>query len=377
MWKGVRTHMGARGASQHAKKGNGAAKTLVGVLASVAIIAASFFGAYSFAAYNRANNDAAAASNATSGEASQNSTARDATETNGAAGNAASRAADNGNASSNTTSTAAVESLPSSVDANSSIQSGQASGASSSLSSESTAAQESSAPGEVVKKYGIDVSELQGAIDWNAVAADGIEFAFIRVGYRGIEKGELHEDETYKTNLKEAKAAGIERGAYFYSQALNEKEAEDEAGFVLKALDGDKLEYPVVFDYEVVSSGLPTRVGGINSDEATKIARAFCSTIEKAGYDVMIYGNTYDLAHFHLEDLADWPIWYAEYNEAPAYVEEFVIWQYSCTGIVEGIGVDVDLNLDMRTVEGSKAHATATRDPNELPELFRTAENAS
>ena len=97
---------------------------------------------------------------------------------------------------------------------------------------------------------GIDVSKWNGTIDWAKVKADGIEFAFIRVGNRGVFDGKLYEDPTYKYNLKEAIAAGVKVGVYVYSQAITQKEAIEEADFALSRIKKYNITMPVVFDFE-------------------------------------------------------------------------------------------------------------------------------
>lgn len=196
-------------------------------------------------------------------------------------------------------------------------------------------------------KTGIDVSEAQGQIDWRAVRADGIRFAFVRVGYRGSTEGGIYLDDYFVHNLSEAQKAGVECGAYFFSQAVSVEEAKEEAAFVIDALAGTKLEYPVVFDYEMRASGINSRVGAVTREQATAIAQAFCSAVEEAGFDAMVYGNGHDLGHYDLDALSRWPRWYAEYGALPSFTESYAIWQYASDGSVAGVNTVVDLNLDM------------------------------
>lgn len=192
---------------------------------------------------------------------------------------------------------------------------------------------------------GIDVSEHQGYIDWNRVAQDGIEFAMVRLGNRGATSGFLSEDDYVFANLDGAANAGIEVGAYFFSQAINEDEAIEEAEFALNILDGRKLSLPVVFDHEPVS-GVEGRADGLSNDQLTAIAQAFCDRIRKAGYDVMIYGNAGDLSRYDLSSIQPVSVWYAEYGvDKPGKNTGFSMWQYSNTGKISGIDVDVDMNV--------------------------------
>ena len=138
------------------------------------------------------------------------------------------------------------------------------------------------------KARGIDVSKFQGTIDWNAVAADGITFAIIRCGYRGYGSGALVEDATFRRNIQGATAAGIQVGVYFYSQAIDEAEAVEEASMVLSLVQGYSLPYGVYFDTEKVA-GDTGRADGISAAQRTANAVAFCETIRNAGYTPGVY----------------------------------------------------------------------------------------
>lgn len=196
----------------------------------------------------------------------------------------------------------------------------------------------------IARTTGIDVSDHQGLIDWTAVAADGISFALIRVGYRGNTEGYLHQDERFEENLAGAEDAGLACGIYFYSQAVTVEEAREEAAFVLERLGSRELAYPIVFDYELNSGG---RLASLGDYEATACARAFCETIQASGHDCMLYGNGYDLQRLDLAELPDCPVWYAEYSGAPSRTDSFVLWQYTASGSVNGIATPVDLDLDL------------------------------
>lgn len=203
---------------------------------------------------------------------------------------------------------------------------------------------------DVVSKTGIDVSTYQGDIDWSLVAADGVDFAFIRLGSRGATEGDLYLDERYHANIAAAQAAGLECGVYFFSQAIDEAEAVEEADFVIGHLQGRSLEYPVVYDCEPVS-GLEGRVNKLSGDQLTRNALAFCTRVEEAGYTAMLYGNKQDIAKLDLDVLAAYGIWFAEYDAAfPSGQFDFSLWQYSNNGTVAGIDTRVDLNLHFPAV---------------------------
>lgn len=199
--------------------------------------------------------------------------------------------------------------------------------------------------GHVASKAGIDVSEHQGEIDWRAVAHDGIDFAIIRVGRRGAVEGEVREDAYYAQNMAGAREAGIDVGVYFFSQAITEEEAVEEADFVISRLRGRELSYPVVYDHEPVE-GVEGRSDNLSVEQMTANAKAFCDRIAEAGYAAMIYGNATDLARYSLKDLADYGIWFAEYGSTiPSRLGRFSIWQYTNEGEVAGIDRTVDLNI--------------------------------
>ena len=193
---------------------------------------------------------------------------------------------------------------------------------------------------------GVDVSSYQGSVDWEKAAEDGIDFAMIRVGYRGYgQEGKLMEDTVFRDNLQGALDAGLEVGVYFFSQAITEEEAREEADFVLELIDGYDLTYPVVFDWENITYDT-ARTDGIDSQTLTALADAFCRRVEEAGYQPMIYFNQY-LAYlmYDLEGITQWPFWLAEYNETPGFYYTFQMWQYTDAGQVDGIQGEVDLNL--------------------------------
>lgn len=197
----------------------------------------------------------------------------------------------------------------------------------------------------VVSAMGIDVSESQNSINWSKVAASGIDFAMVRLGYRGYTEGKVQKDASYATNIKEAKAAGLKVGVYFFSQATTEDEAREEAKYVVDHLGSTQLDYPVVFDLETdVNDNARTK--NLTSDEITAVALAFCQTIEDAGYTPMVYLNKEAATHkFDLSQLQSYPLWYAEYNDTPTLGFDFAMWQYTENGTAFGVDGDVDLDL--------------------------------
>lgn len=197
---------------------------------------------------------------------------------------------------------------------------------------------------DTLASVGVDVSSHQQEIDWELVAANGVEFAMIRVGYRGYTEGEIQPDEYFVQNIEGARAAGLDVGVYFFSQALDEQEAIDEANYVLEQIKDYPLSYPVIFDWEDIEAD--ARTDGMDSVQLTKNAIAFCDTIKQAGYRAGVYFNQrFGYEEFDLESLQDYVFWLAEYNDTPSFSFHFQIWQYCNDGRVDGIKTDVDLNL--------------------------------
>ncbi|MBO5049770.1 MAG: glycoside hydrolase family 25 protein [Oscillospiraceae bacterium] len=192
---------------------------------------------------------------------------------------------------------------------------------------------------------GIDVSEFQGNIRWEEVKDAGVEFVFIRVGGRGYGfKGTLYEDSAAEKNYKGAKKAGLQVGVYFFSQAINPRDAVEEARYVLQRIKGWKLDLPVVFDWEYVNSS--ARTARVDRHRLTTITRTFCAHIAQAGFEPMVYFNMHQGANLlYLPALQDYPFWLAYYSDAPDTDYKVDYWQYSYTGKVPGIDTDVDLNL--------------------------------
>ena len=199
--------------------------------------------------------------------------------------------------------------------------------------------------GEVISYKGIDVSKFQGKIDWQKVAADGVDFAFIRAGIRGYGSGKLVEDEFFEENMKGAKDAGIKVGVYFFSQAINEEELLEEANMVLNMVEPYDIECPIVYDVEKVAAS-DGRMNLISIEERTKLAALFCDTISNAGYKPMIYHNMeMSVLMLDLNRLEQYDKWLAYYNKDLYYPYAYDVWQYTESGKVDGISTDVDMNI--------------------------------
>jgi len=193
--------------------------------------------------------------------------------------------------------------------------------------------------------FGIDVSGYQGDIDWQQVKQAGVEFAIIRVAGRGYgQNGVLYDDGYAQKNYEGAKQAGIQVGAYFFSQAITPAEAVEEANYILDYTKDWELDFPIVYDWEYISED--ARTGNVDVQTLTACTAAFCHTVENAGREAMIYFNPHQ-AHkqFNLEELADYGFWLAMYSYDMDYPYKVDMWQYSDAGTVPGIQGKVDLNL--------------------------------
>ncbi len=193
---------------------------------------------------------------------------------------------------------------------------------------------------------GVDVSHHQGNIDWNKVKSAGYDFAFLRIGYRGYgTEGTINKDREFENYYKAAKEAGLKIGVYFFAQAINEDEAREEADFVLNTLNGRDLELPVVYDPESILED-ETRTDNVTGEQFTANTKVFCETIAQSGYKPMIYANMkWEAFELDLEQLSEYPIWYADYEPVPQTPYNFEIWQYSNEGSVSGVSGVCDLDI--------------------------------
>ena len=190
---------------------------------------------------------------------------------------------------------------------------------------------------------GIDVSKWNGGIDWKAVKNSGVSYAIIRCGYRGSTTGALIEDPKFRSNIQGAQNAGLKVGVYFFTQAVNEVEAVEEASMVLSLIKGYNISYPVFLDVEA-SNG---RGDAISADTRTAVCKAFCQTIQNSGYKAGIYANkTWFTSYMNTPSLTGYKIWLAQYAAAPSYTRtRYDLWQYSSKGKVSGISGNVDMNI--------------------------------
>ena len=196
------------------------------------------------------------------------------------------------------------------------------------------------------QQFGIDVSKYQENIDWNLVKKSGIDFAMIRLGFRGYGKeGNIVLDSKYEEHINGALQSEIKVGVYFFSQAITVEEAIEEAEFVLENIKDYEISYPVCFDTEKIKTG-PARTEDLNKEQLTDITTAFCNKVKNAGYTPMIYANAkWFTTSLELEKLQEYEFWYADYQPEPIYPYNFKMWQYTENGKVNGIDGNVDINL--------------------------------
>ena len=189
--------------------------------------------------------------------------------------------------------------------------------------------------------FGIDVSKWNGNIDWNAVKNSGVSYVIIRCGFRGSTQGALIEDAMFRRNIEGAQAAGIQVGVYFYTQAVNEVEAVEEASMVLALVQKYRISYPIFIDTEA-SGG---RADRISKETRTAVCRAFCETIRNAGYTPGIYASkSWFNEKLNTSSLSSYKIWLAQYATKPTYTGRYDLWQYSDKGTISGINGKVDVN---------------------------------
>lgn len=213
---------------------------------------------------------------------------------------------------------------------------------------------------------GVDVSYYQKNIDWNAAKADGVDFALIRIGYRGYgEAGNMQPDDYFVQNIEAAKEAGVMVGIYFFSQALNTLEARAEAKYTLELLEGRELDLPIFMDYEFspAASGRFTS-GTITKIQGTSNVRAFCGYIEENGYEAGLYANL-NFLNKTVDGAAlgeDYTIWVAQYYDTCNYDHTYDYWQYSSSGSVAGVSGRTDVNFLYLKGESAKTSELSMTD---------------
>lgn len=195
--------------------------------------------------------------------------------------------------------------------------------------------------------FGIDVSKYQQSVNWAKVKEAGVEFVIIRIGYRGYETGTMVLDPMYEAHMAGATAAGLRTGVYFFSQAINEAEAIEEAEAILYVLDvlGHSVQYPIYFDSEYATSSHKGRADGLTSAQRTACAVAFCERIQQAGYRAGVYASTnWFKSNLDYATVSRYSIWNAHYGVAESAIA-CDIWQGTGTGTLDGVAGQVDINV--------------------------------
>lgn len=199
--------------------------------------------------------------------------------------------------------------------------------------------------GKKISFLGVDVSKYQDDIDFSALKSDEVDYVMIRVGARGYSTGQITLDEKFHENIARAKEAGLDVGVYFYSQAITEEEAIEEANFVLENIKDYEIDYPVAFWMENISND-KARIEELGKNDKTLVARAFLNTVKDAGYIPMVYGTKeWLIKEVDLSKLSEYDIWLSQSGDIPDYPYRFSMWQYSNTGDLSGIPGYADLNI--------------------------------
>ena len=230
---------------------------------------------------------------------------------------------------------------------------------------------------KTVERFGVDVSDWNDEIDWNAMARAGVQFAFIRAGGRGWTGGQIYYDDYFVQNVRGAAAAGIDVGVYFYSTAINVSEAKEEAAWVISEINknnlGKYINYPIAFDMEEIY-GNGRRHSDMSTSQYNKIARAFLDVVKQNGYTPCLYASASYFGYVWDMDLYDdCVIWLAQYNDYVDYDVDYDIWQYTARGKVNGNGTTYcDLNIEYKKVY-VESTATPTAVPTQTKQATATA----
>lgn len=199
--------------------------------------------------------------------------------------------------------------------------------------------------GKQTSFVGTDISKYQDYVDFVKLKKAGVDFVMLRVGARGYGSGQLVLDEYFTDNIKRATDAGLDVGVYFFSQAVNEAEAVEEANMVLQNIKDYQITYPVAFDMEYIANDT-SRIDNLSKTEKTTITKTFLDTVKNAGYIPMIYGNKeWLIKHVDMSKLTAYDVWLSQQQDIPDYPYKFSMWQYSNSGTLDGIAGYANLNI--------------------------------
>ena len=207
-------------------------------------------------------------------------------------------------------------------------------------------------------KKGIDISEWQGNLTYDnfkSIKGNGIEFIIIRCGYTGYGKNKnKYKDKYFENNYELAKQLNIPVGTYYYSCATTEKEAIEEANFILELIKDKTFEYPICIDtednHDINNDSYSNESQySIGKDRLTSIIKSICKTVEKENKYVSIYASTsWFRNNLNLSELKDIDKWIAQWSSTVTFDEEYGIWQYSSTGSVDGLNGGIDMNYSYK-----------------------------
>ena len=199
--------------------------------------------------------------------------------------------------------------------------------------------------GRQVSFVGADISKYQDYVDFVKLKKAGVDFVMLRVGARGYGSGQIVLDDYFLDNIKRASDAGLQIGVYFFSQAITEEEAIEEANLVLANISEYKVTYPVAFDMEHIENDT-ARIDALSKSEKTKITKAFLDTIKNAGYKALLYGDKeWLLKEIDLSKLTAYDVWLSQMEDVPDYPYKFTMWQYTTDATIDGIAGYADLNI--------------------------------
>lgn len=201
--------------------------------------------------------------------------------------------------------------------------------------------------GKKISYVGVDISKQDGDVNFTSVKAAGVDYVMIRLGGRGYSTGQIALDENFKKNIEGAVEAGLDIGIYFYSQAISQEEAVQEANFVIQNLEPYKanVKYPIALDMEFVANDT-ARIEGLSKEDKTNIATSFLESVKTVGYVPMIYGDKeWLIKEIDLTKLQGYDIWLAQEEDLPDYPYQYTMWQYSTDGVLNGVTGEANLNI--------------------------------
>ena len=201
--------------------------------------------------------------------------------------------------------------------------------------------------GRKTSYVGVDISKHTGKVSFSSIKSAGVDYVMIRLGSRGYSTGQITLDENFKENIEGAIDAQLDVGVYFYSQAISQEEAIQEANFVVQNMEPYRahVKYPVAFNMGFVSND-KSRIEGLGREDKTTVTASFLEGIRAAGYVPMIYGDKeWLIKEIDMTKLQDYDVWLSQEEEIPDYPYRYSMWQYNTDGVVNGIGGGADLNI--------------------------------